>query len=206
MAIAGAMQPYLFSIDVGEDHFVDTVVVIRIVRGILEIEFQLAGIGIKSQRGVGIEIVARPHVTIEVRPWIPDWPVENIAGRIVGPSDPGGPTPILVGFSAPAVRPRLAGRRYRVGLPNLLAGIGIAGGDVPSYPIFGPRSADDDLAVKRHRHKGQTFSICIVADLLVPDDFAGVIVQSDKMGIQGRKIDLILVQGDATVNDITAEF
>src|SRR6516165_4385297 len=118
MAVAIAVQPYLFSTNIGEDHFIDAVVVVRIVRRILEIEFHLAGIGIKSQRGVGIEIVARPHATIEVRSWISDRPVENVARRIVGPSDPGGPTSVLVGFAAPGVRPRLAGRRYRVGLPN----------------------------------------------------------------------------------------
>src|SRR5215469_4204959 len=154
MAVAIAVQPYLFSVDVGEDHFVDAVVVVGIVRGILEIELHLAGIGIKRQRGVGIEIVAGPHLTIEVRPWISDRPVENIACRIIGAGDPGGPAPVLVGFAAPAVRTRLAGCGYGVGLPNLLAGIGIAGGDVAAYPIFGPSSADDDFAVKRHRHKG----------------------------------------------------
>src|SRR5262249_56797442 len=100
------------------------------------------------------EMAAGPHWTIEVGPWISARPVENFACRIIGAGDPGGPASVLVGFAAPGVRTRLAGGGYGVGLPNLLAGVGIAGGDVAADPIFGPRSADDDFAVKRHRHKG----------------------------------------------------
>jgi hypothetical protein len=50
---------------------------VNVVRGELEIPFELAGLGVERENGIGVEIVADAFAAIEIGAGIADRPVEK---------------------------------------------------------------------------------------------------------------------------------
>src|SRR6185437_10062681 len=98
----------------------------RIVRRVLVIALQCAGLEVERQRGVGIQIVARTIVR-DPRRRIAGAPVGDVRCGIKHTGDPGGATSALVCIARPGRAARLIGRGHRVGAPDSPAGLGVEG-------------------------------------------------------------------------------
>ena len=118
------------------------VVVVRIVRRELEMPFELAGIGIERDHGIGIEIVAGALRGIPVGAGIAGAPVDQVQIRIVGTCDPDRAAAVLPIVSAPAFVSGLAGSGNGIEPPGFLARFAVKSGD---------ESADAEFPAARRR-------------------------------------------------------
>src|SRR5262245_18207456 len=113
------MDPRLLSTGVDEDVLVHSVVVPYVVRRVLEMELDRAGVRVERQRGVGVEVVPRTRLRVPVGCRIANAPVDQVELGIVRARHPGGAASILPGLAAPGIVARLAGTRHGVGTPDL---------------------------------------------------------------------------------------
>ena len=111
----------------------------------LEIPFELAGIGIERDEGVGVEIGAHAIAAVEIRRGIAGAPVDQIEVRIVGAGVPGGTAAQLPGIARPCFGAGLAGRGNRVEAPDQLAGLGVEGVEIAAVGDFASGDAGDDF-------------------------------------------------------------
>src|SRR6266446_9502734 len=87
------------------------------MRRVLVIAFDLAGIGVESERRVRVEVVTGPLVR-DPWPWIPGAPVSRVRCRVIDPGNPGRSTAPFVGLSFPGFATRLVWPRHGVGFPE----------------------------------------------------------------------------------------
>ncbi len=148
----------------------DFVVVPGIVRRVLEIPGQLAGVDVQRHHGVGVEVVARTRLRIVNRHRIAGAPDRELRRGVVGtglpeaaPAGLPGVVRILPGFAA-----RVARLRHDVPAPELLAGSRVERGD----PAAGFRVAraigDNHLAVGGDGRGIEAFDGCRIRWPLPP--------------------------------------
>ena len=80
---------------------------------------------------------------------------------------------------------------HRVELPQLLAAIGIIGGDKAAHAEFGPAIADDHLAIDHARRAGDGVALGLVDRDLLPRDLAGLAVQRDQAPVERAEEQLV---------------
>src|SRR5256714_1902401 len=160
------------------------IVVAVVVLGVLEVPLHLAGLGIEGDRRVGEQVVAGTIGGVVARRRIAGAPVREVARRIVGAGDveraaAGAPR---LGLVLPGLAAGLARRRNDEGLPLHVAGLRIERGEPVAHAIVAARGADQDGVFGDERGSGE-FEIGLVADLLVPHDFARLLVGGDHAAV-----------------------
>src|SRR5439155_12311474 len=105
---------------VGQHLLVVAVDVIDVVRRVLEIAVNLAGLRTNGENARRVEAVERFSRTWIVRLGVANAPVDEIELRVVRARSPGWPAAVLprVGILRPRFRTRLAWRRNRVPRPQ----------------------------------------------------------------------------------------
>ena len=93
----------------------------------------------------------------------------------------------------------------RVEAPDQLAVLGVIGLDEAADAVLAAVGADQDFAIRRGRRHRLAVALLGIADLLLPDDGAGLGVERDELGVEGADIDPVLVDGDAAVVRAAAE-
>ncbi len=94
--------------------------------------------------------------------------------------------------------------------PHFLAGFRVTGEQLAHHAEFVTRAAVDQqhlaagLVFDQHRRPGHGVAGAVVAEFLVPHHLAGVFVQRDDPGVQRAKVDLVAVNGSATVYHVAA--
>ena len=101
--------------------------IVGVMRSELEMPLQLARIGVKCHQRAGIEIVARPYVTVPIGSGVPHAPVDQVGFRIVGAGDPCGASPGLPVVALPCIVSGLTGRRDRPKTPQPFTAIRVIG-------------------------------------------------------------------------------
>src|SRR5882762_2087562 len=91
------------------------------MRRVLVIAFDLAGIGVESERRVRVEVVAGPVVR-DPWPWIPSAPVSRVCCGVIDPGNPGRSAAPFVGLSFPGLTTRIVRPWHRVGFPDTFSG------------------------------------------------------------------------------------
>ena len=173
----------------------------RVVRRVLVIPADLAASGVKREHAVGVEIVARPVRAVVFRRWISRTPIGRIGGRVVGAGDveraaAGLPGIVLV---LPGLAAGLAGRRHGVSAPKLVAGLAVERHQPIAHALIAARCADQNRVLERQR-RGVERHIRLVAQVLVPDDLAGLLVgRDDSAVVAGDRDDEVAPQRDAAV-------
>src|SRR5690349_23112541 len=101
--------------------------------------FDLAGVRIKTDRTVGVQIIAGAILAVPIRSWIADTPNDRVAGRIIGAGHPGRSAAGRRGIVAilPCLDAWLALGRDRVGTPGFLLRLEIGRGDPAANAVFG---------------------------------------------------------------------
>src|ERR1700722_11042687 len=102
-----------------------------LIRRLLEIPHDLAGIGIERDGAGGEQVVARPKLGIEAREGIAGAVIDQVGGWIVGGGlpDAAAADPPGIVIVLPGLRAGLARGRNREGAPSQLPGIGVPGAD-----------------------------------------------------------------------------
>src|SRR5262249_26856057 len=112
-------------IEIDEHHFVNAIVVPNIMRRELVVPSQPACIGLECYHAIGVEVVALTRITIVIRVWIADPPIDNIQLGIVGAIHPGTSPTALVRVSTPGFHILLVLPRNRIKAPESSAVLGI---------------------------------------------------------------------------------
>src|SRR5882672_8867217 len=178
------------AIDVGVVEHVDAdlVVVPGVVRQILVVPDELAGIDIERHDGVRVEIVARSRLRIVDRDRISGAPDGEPVGRIVGaglpqPAAAGLP---CVGLVLPGLAAGLAGLWDDVPAPQLVAGPRVETGEPAAGAGIAGAVRHDDLAVGRDRRRAEALLVAEfvgLGNLLVPHHFAAVAIDADHAAV-----------------------
>ena len=166
-------------------HFV---VVPRVVRRVLEVPSQLAGVDIQRHRRVGVEIVAGTRLRIVLRDRVAGTPDGEFRCGVVGAGLPEtsaarlpGVILVLPGFAA-----RFTRLRHRVPPPEFLTGPRVECRDPAARFCVACPVSDDDLAVGRNRSRQEFFPAAeLVGDRHhpVPHDFALVAVDCNHAAV-----------------------
>jgi hypothetical protein len=78
----------LLPVEVEQDVLHRGVVVPQVVRGVLEVRLDLAGVGVHGDTGVGVEVVALADAAVEVRARVAGPVVQEVQVRVEGARDP----------------------------------------------------------------------------------------------------------------------
>src|SRR4029077_4761663 len=135
----------------------------RIMRRVLVIALDLAGVGIESERRVGVEVVAGPVVG-DPAAGIPPTPVGRVRGRIIAPGNPGRSAASFVGLAFPGVGTRLVWRRHGVGFPDSFSGERVESVYGAPNAKLAARVAGDDFAAHRQRRQGRVATRLVVIE------------------------------------------
>src|SRR5260221_955457 len=87
-SVGGRLGELPIDLGVDQERRRDFIPVKAVVRGVLVIALDLAGVGVERERRVRVEIVARPGVG-HPGPRVARSPVGRVRGRIIDPGDPG---------------------------------------------------------------------------------------------------------------------
>ncbi len=123
--VCGRLRDLPVDLRIDQERSRDFIPVKRIMRCVLVIALDLAGVGVESERRVRV-VVAGPLVS-DPGARIPRTPVGRVRGRIIDPGNPSRSAASFVGFAFPGVATRLVGRRHRVGFPDALSGERVEG-------------------------------------------------------------------------------
>src|SRR5574343_272814 len=185
-------------LEVEGNEFVNTVKVPTVVRGTLEVPNDLAGVGVDSDGGAGEQVVARTVVAVP-RSRVAGTCEDQVGFRIVGSAVPGGSAASLpqvtltsgVGGAGNAVVGLVASGvelvahvtfNGRTG-PQQLAGQRVAGVDAADDTELTTGNAGDQLAIGDDRSGGGRVAGSVVFQLFLPDNLAGVLVESDQLSV-----------------------
>ena len=188
---------------VGQDPFVDAVVVERIARRHLEVPDHLAGLGLKRQHGVGVEIVALAIERIPRRR-IAGAPVDQIKVGIIGTGDPGRAAALFPGIAGPGLGAGLALFGNRIGAPERFTGLRIEPFEIAADAVFRARNARNDDAVRHQRRDRHGVAVLRIRRLRAPDLLAGLGIERDHIGVEGCAIELAVEQRRAAIDDAAA--
>ncbi len=183
------------------DHLrADLVIVVHVVRRVLEIPDDLAGVGVDGEGRVGVEIVARPVFGIEHRRRLTGTPIQEVGRRVISSDIPEGATAGLpsVMVVSPGLVAGFARRRDRVSAPQHVAGLGVDRHQPTASADIGAGSGDDDHVLDDQRRTREEVGVGDL-EVLVPQDLAGILVDRDAPAIGGEHGDLIVVQRDPAV-------
>src|SRR5919197_5132888 len=97
----------------------------------LEMPVELAGLGVESDNGTRVEVIARSFVTTIHWTRIANPHIDQVQFRIVGPRQQGGATAVLPGIAAPGLMAGLAWPGNRIEPPHPFPGLEVVGVDEP---------------------------------------------------------------------------
>src|SRR5258707_7008726 len=138
------------------------------MRRVLVIAFDLAGIGVESERRVRVEVVAGPVVG-DPRARIPRTPVSRVCCGVIDPGNPGRSAAPFVGLAFPGVATRLVWRRHGISFPDALSGERVKRAYGAPNAELATRVAGDDFAAHRKRCQGRVATRLVVIERDVPD-------------------------------------
>src|SRR5713101_1285236 len=168
------------------------------MRRVLVIAFDLAGIGVESERRVRVEVVAGPVVR-DPWPWIPGAPVSRVCCGVIDPGNPGRSAAPFVGLSCPGVATRLVCRRHGISFPDALSSERVKRAYGAPNAELATRVAGDDFAAHRKRRQGRVTTRFIVIDWNSPNLLSRTGVKSNERTIGRRHVDVVTIQSDPTV-------
>ena len=170
------------------------------------------GIRVEREHAVRVERVAGvPALEARPRLCLGRRPVDQVRSRVVAPGRPTvAADPEHQRRVAPRVAARLARPRHRRRPPQLLAGPGVTGRDEAGHLLglvvaFAAVGARNHLAPDDDRPRRVPEPERVVGPLDVPDHLAAAGVERDDVRVDGRQVDLVVVDGEVAGRDDAAE-
>ena len=191
--------------DVDERRFADGVVVPDVVRRVLVVPLQFAGIGVERERGARIEQRALDAVRVPVRVRVARAPIDGVARDVVGSRKPRRRTAASgAARDFPRVVAGLALGRDRVVLPYELAGVGVVRRDEAARRILAAAFAREDEVLDGKRRARDAVRERIVGDRRVPENLTGLRIERDEVRVERSEDHLAAGERDAAVVDVAA--
>ena len=128
---------------------------------ILEVVEQLAGVGVKCNGRVRVEVVTRPCVP-GPRATVADSPVRDVERGIEGAGHPDRSPTGLPRISLPSLTARIARSRDCVPSPAFIAVHGVERRNKPSNAVLAAGGADHDHAVHHQRRHGDVVGAAVI--------------------------------------------
>jgi hypothetical protein len=113
------------------------------MRHFLVIPLQFARVGVERDDRIGIEVIARTELVVEIGRRIAHAPIEQVQFWIVGSDQPRGSAAVLPHLLAPGFIAWFAGTGNGVEPPDMFAGLHVVGVQVSAMGVFAARAADD---------------------------------------------------------------
>src|SRR5262245_56935823 len=136
---------------------------------------QLAGLGPECQNAGWVQAVEPAAIGRVVRLGIPGAPVDEVklwVIRAVQPCRSAAIFPSVRNVLGPGLGAWLAGRRYGVAAPEMLAGFRIPAVEEPARRAVAARHPGDEDPVRHQRRDSAEVTFLVVGKLLLPDLFA----------------------------------
>ena len=185
--------------DIEQKHAGVAIVVPDIVRGELEVPFDLATVRVKGQGRVRVEIIALPSVTVPVGGRVAGCPVHQVKVRVIRARHPGRTAALFIRITGPGLDAGLAFVRHGITPPLPLARLKIIGVDIAANAVFTAGNTDNDVIPNNQGGQGKAETAGIVVGFRIPHDRAGFSVKCDNTRIQSGHNDLISGQGRAPI-------
>ena len=212
-------------LDVDQNGWADGVEVPDVVSDVLEVTDVATGLEIERHQRVGIEVVAGPQRPVEVGRRITDQKIDAVCGEVYRRILPHAAAERLVGVTS-LRKLRLLGRDVAVHVtsggvllgpdthrilgrgvegPQKLAGLGVVGAKEATHAVLAAVGTEQYLPLDGGRRHGLAVTEFRIGDLGLPHHFARLGVERDKLGIERRHVDLVVVDGDAAIVRAAAE-
>ena len=178
-----------------------------IVRQLLMVEFELAGIGIERDDRGRVEIVARPRsalLPVRARPVVErrrvgGAPPYRIGFRVIGSGHPAAAAAGPPGVATPG-RHGLFGTGDREELPLLLSGLAVDAEDRSATGPFAALGANDHLVLDHQRRASEADRHLLgIQQLGVPHRLAVLQIERDQAPVDRADIEIAVSDGDAAV-------
>ena len=176
----------------------------QVVRCVLEVPEQLAGLDVEREIAVGIEVGAKAAVTVGIRVRVADRPVENACIGVGAACGPCGAAALLQRTTLPSVGdgPSVSGIGNGVELPKLLAGSRVVSSDESANPLVAAADTGDHQ-VPHDKRRRRTAIEALRAGLggcNIPQQSAGQPVQRDEVRIVGEIEDAVSQDSDTAIH------
>src|ERR1041384_714315 len=165
--------------DVHQHRLISRIEIPRVVRNLLVIPLQLAGIRIDRNDAVGIEVFALANFVVEIGRWITDAPEDQVLGSIIGAAQPCRAAAVLPDISCgPGLVSGFPRPGDRIEAPCEPSCLRVERADVTTVGAIASGAADDDLIFDNERSAVDIAAAFLyVFDFDVPDFLAGARVQ-----------------------------
>ena len=157
----------------------------------------LAGVHVQRHDGLCEELLTGTPDVAVVRHRVPDADIDEAERRVDGERCPDGAATDVRALLRPRVRAELVAGRDQVELPLDLTGLGVEGEDLARCPEVTTGLADDQHPVDVGRRAREEVPLLPVADLLLPRDAAGRLVETDDRAVRLRHVHLAVADDDA---------
>src|SRR6185369_8798108 len=170
------------------------VIVPVVVRDLLVVPLELAGVGVESKHGRSIEIVARTCLApVVVWSWVSGAPEHEVPFGVVGTGHPAAATTEFPGVAGPAFRVILDG----VELPRFLTGSRIESEDLALDREFPRGLTQDDLVLDHERGASEVAAALLgIDELRSPHLLAGLHVKGDDPSVKRAEEHLAMAERD----------
>src|SRR5262245_58767616 len=148
---------------------------------------QLAGLGPERQNAGRVQAVEPAAIGWVVGLGIAGAPVDEVKLRVIRavlPCRSAAVFPSVRNVLGPGLGAWLAGRRYGVAAPEMLAGIGIPAIKEPARCAVAARHPGDHNPVRHQRRDDADITFLVIGNFLFPDLFSGLHVERDDVAIE----------------------
>ena len=161
-------------IQVHQDRVGHRIPIMHVMGRELEMPLQRTRIGVERHDAARVEVVARPHITVHVRPRIAGAPIDQVQIRIVRPRNPGRTPAALPGVAVPGLVSRLTRTRHRPEPPNAVTGLGVVGIQKISRAELRPGDPHQNHVLDDQRRGGRRIALLVVRNDFLPQDISGL--------------------------------
>src|SRR5579859_126521 len=159
-----------------------------IVRDLLVIPLELAGIGIERDDAVGVEVGAFAGIAIEISRGIADAPIEQIQLGIIRAGEPGGASARFPAIAGPGLVAFLARGGNGPETPGAAAGVDVESREIAAMSGIAAGDADHHFVFDEQRRAGDVAAaLAHVLDVDSPELAAGFLVERHDIIIERAK-------------------
>ena len=176
------------------------IVVPNVLRDLLVVPFQPAGVGVEGHDATRVEIIAAAAGGVEVRRGIADAPVEKVQFRIVGAGHPGGTATVAPAFARPRIVALFARAGDGVEPPAHAAGLDVKGGEIAAVRgIAAGDAGHNDVLDQQRRARDVTSALALILHVDAPQLRTGPLVERHHVVVRSADEHASMAHGHTTI-------
>ena len=181
--------------------------VVGVMRHKLVMPFQLAGIHVEGDCGIGVQVVAFPNIGVPVRRRVSNAPNQQIELRIKGTRHPGRSAALFPGIRMgagcwPCFMTFFSRARDGIEPPPPLTGLNVVGVQEAAHPVLAAGYTCDHYVLDDERRAGYRVPGLAVGYFHVPQHGTGLRIQGYQVGVHCPDEDTVPQHGHAAIHRI----